>query len=327
MVTLLLCIALGLQPASPHDPEGGPATAPATRASTLPKPVVDEATGVRSYSDIPYLEGEEADPQKHRLDLYLPADDAWREGRPILIWIHGGGWTMGDKGDAFGLYSRYCRLLAERGVAAANVSYRLTPAVRHPGHVEDVAAATAWIVRHASEFGYDPSALFVSGHSAGGHLAALLAADPRWLAQHDLPAGTIAGAIPSSGVFDVGPLVEASRRWQRVFPEAEAVDASPVTHIDPTDPPFAFIVEENGAFMRSQTIAMAEALRNAGVEPEIVQLANVNHITMLSDLLYRDGRHITTALRFIDQVLADRRETPDASDAPGEEPSAPSETP
>lgn len=303
MSTLLLCLAVTLGVHSPPPAE----TAPVTQPSRLPEPAVDEATGVTSYRDVAYVAGDDAHVEKHRLDLYLPAEDAWREGKPILIWIHGGGWTMGDKSDAFGLYSRYCRLLAEHGVAAANISYRLTPTVRHPGHIEDIAAATAWIIRHAEEFGYDPSAVFVSGHSAGGHLAALLAADPGWLEREGLPPGSIAGAIPSSGVFDLVPLVESGRRWQRVFPEGEAADASPVTHIDADDPPFAFMVEENGAFMRGQTKAMADALRNVGIEPEVVELPNVDHITMLTDLLYREGRHITTTLRFIDRVLEHRK--------------------
>ena len=249
------------------------------KASPLPAPRVDATTGVRWYRDVAYVEGEAAHPTKHRLDLHLPAEDKWREGRPLLIWIHGGGWSFGDKDDIFGLYTRYCRTLAENGVATANVSYRLSPQVRHPAHIEDVAAATAWVIAHAQELGFDPKAVFVSGHSAGGHLAALLASDHRWLEAHGLAKGSIAGALPSSGVFDLRPLVEGNARWHRAFAEEDAAEASPIIHLDAEDPPFVFFVEENGAFMRRQTRQMAEAVRRAGVAEKVVDLPGVKKVT------------------------------------------------
>ena len=269
----------------------------------LPALRIDEATGVRWYHDVAYVEGEEAHATKHRLDLLLPAEGKWRQGRPILIWIHGGGWSFGDKDDIFGLYTRYCRTLAEHGVATANVSYRLSPQFRHPAHIEDVAAATAWLIAHAQELGFDPKAVFVSGHSAGGHLAALLAVDHRWLEAHGLPRGSIAGALPSSGVFDLRALVEGNQRWLRAFAAEDTAEASPIIHVDAEDPPFVFFVEENGAFMRRQTRKMAEALREAGVDAKLVDLPGVNHVTMLGDLRQPQGLHQTETLRFIDRIV------------------------
>ncbi len=284
--------------------------------AALPEPRVDEQTGVRWYRDIAYTEGEEAHPTKHRLDLLLPAEDKWREGRPMLIWIHGGGWTIGDKDDALGLYTRYCRILAENGVGTANISYRLSPDVKHPAHIEDVAAATAWLVERAGKIGFDKRHLFVSGHSAGGHLAALLATDHRWLEKQGLPRDTIAGAIPSSGVFDLESLVSQGRRWQRAFSVEDAPAASPVTHVDAEDPPFVLVIEGNGLFMQAQTRRLAEALKATGAEPEVVTLAGVNHITMLADLLDRNGAHATASLKLIDRVVRG----PEAGNGPQEKP-------
>lgn len=288
---------------------------PATAASRdddapLPAATVDEATGVRWHQDVAYVSGEAAHPTKHRLDLLLPAEGKHRPGRPMLIWIHGGGWSFGDKDDAFGLYTKYCRILAQNGVATANVSYRLSPQFKHPAHIEDVAAATAWVIQHAGELGFEAKAVFVSGHSAGGHLAALLAADERWLAAHGLPKGSIAGAIPSSGVFDVRALLATSERWQRAFPKEDAAEASPVLHVDASDPPFLFFVEGSGAFMQRQTKVMAAALRGAGAEPQIIGLPGANHITMLADLLDPQGQHVTQTLAFIDRVCQKPEEKP-----------------
>ena len=281
----------------------GPAPDDDAKASTLPAPRVDDATGVRWYRNVHYVEGEEAHPTKHRLDLLLPAEDKWRQGRPMLIWIHGGGWTFGDKDDVFGLYTRYCRILAENGVATANVSYRLSPQFKHPAHIEDVASATAWVIKHAQELGFDAKAVFVSGHSAGGHLAALLATDHRWLEGHGLRRGSIAGALPSSGVFDLRPLVDGNTRWLRAFAEEDVADASPISHADAQDPPFVFFIEGEGLFMQRQTRKMADAVRQAGVEAKVVDLPGVNHITMLVDLRERAGKHVTATLEFIDGVI------------------------
>jgi arylformamidase len=282
----------------------GPAPGDDKPAALAVTPEVDQATGVRWYRDVAYVEGDGAHPIKHKLDLLLPAADKWRAGRPMVIWIHGGGWTMGDKDDALGLYTKYCRILAENGVGTANISYRLSPGVKHPAHIEDVAAATAWVIKHAGELGFDAKAVFVSGHSAGGHLAALLAADHGWLEKHGLPKGSLAGAIPSSGIFDLKSMVASSDRWQRVFAAEDAADASPVTHVDGEDPPFAFMVEGNGVYMQAQTNRMVRSLKEKGVEEQIVTLAGVNHITMLMDLLDPKGAHLTTTLGFIDKVLA-----------------------
>ncbi len=125
---------------------------------------------------------------------------------------------------------------------------------------------------------------------------------------------TIAGALPSSGVFEMKALVESSPRWQRAFAVEDAVDASPVTHTDKADPPFALFVEGHGTFMRAQTRAMVQALKASGAQPQVVTLAGVNHITMLMDLLDPGGIHATTTLKFIDQVVGGRGTRP--TDAP-----------
>lgn len=129
----------------------------------------------------------------------------------------------------------------------------------------------AWIIHNADTFGYHPS--------AGGHLAALLASDPRWLEQQGVEPDLLAGAIASSGVFDVAPLIQPSRRWQRVFPAGRRKRPPPSPTSTPPTRPLALLVEENGAFMRSQTRAIADALRDVGRESEIIEVPGVNHIT------------------------------------------------
>lgn len=271
--------------------------APETAAAGLPAPSVNTRTGVRWYRDLHYVEDAAAHPAQ-TLDLYLPrADDSDASddpAAPLLVWIHGGGWIMGDKDDANGVYGRYCRHLAERGVAVANVNYRLSPEVAHPAHVEDIAAAIAWLAERADELGFDASGMFISGHSAGGHLCALVAVDGTYLEARGLDVhDTIAGVIPSSGVFDL------AGGWGSAFAPADGPSASPPTHVDRNDPPFLLIVEEYGAFMQNQTSLMAAALTRAGVAHDTVEIPKSHHITMLTDLLDPEGIHLTSTLEFI----------------------------
>lgn len=283
-------------------------------------PSINARTGVRWYRDINYAGPTRTNPEKQVLDLYLPKEDTWMEGRPLLVWIHGGGWIIGDKDDAMGLYGRYCRKLAEHGIAAANIGYRLSPEVQHPSHIEDIAAATAWLVEHANQFGFDPARIFVSGHSAGGHLAALLAVDERWLKEEGVDPEVIIGAIPSSGVYDLRPLFEGRYSFGGAFPEGTAEGASPVSHLDASDPPFLLLVETYGRYMRDQTDTMVAGLKEAGVRHELIEVPSSNHITMLSDLAREDGISLTRTVDFVDTVLkaceASQAPTVDSNPAP-----------
>ena len=97
----------------------------------------------------------------------------------MLLFLHGGGWVIGGKDDYFGLYGygTIARCLAERGLVVVLPNYRLSPGVRHPEHIKDVARAFAWTVKNIESYAGRPDQIIVSGHSAGGHLAALLATD------------------------------------------------------------------------------------------------------------------------------------------------------
>src|SRR5216684_3338986 len=104
---------------------------------------------------------------KQMLDLYLPQG---KTGFPIVVSIHGGALMDGDRSEHRFIGQRF----AEAGIGAAVISYRLSPAVSHPAHVQDAAAAFRWVKRHAAEYGGSAGNVFVIGHSAGAYLAALV---------------------------------------------------------------------------------------------------------------------------------------------------------
>src|SRR5262249_36524284 len=152
----------------------------------------------RVVKDIAYYQGKDADPVKHRLDLYLPRG---REGFPVLFFVHGGTWRSGGKR----IYPRLGEGFAGRGVGTGIINYPLSAGVQHPAHIRDVARAFAWTVKNISKYGGRADWVFLSGHSAGGHLAALLATDESYLRAEKLSLGSIRGVLALSGVYVIVP--------------------------------------------------------------------------------------------------------------------------
>jgi acetyl esterase/lipase len=201
---------------------------PACRLSDVPlwgplESAASRVYEVESVRDVPYYTGPGADDYRHQLDLYLP-----RGVRrfPVVVLVHGGAWVVGDK-RCCGLYSSVGQFLASQGIGVVMPNYRLSPDVRHPEHVRDVARAVAWTRRYAAELGGDPDQLFLVGHSAGGHLVALLATDDTWLDEEGLTRSALRGVVAVSGVYHIpeGPLQVAlggtsarSFRLDELFP-------------------------------------------------------------------------------------------------------------
>ena len=154
---------------------------------------------------------------KQTLDL-VPA------GRPrgALLFIHGGYWRALDKSD----HSFVARPLVEHGIGVAVLNYDLCPDVSIARIIEQCREAVAWLTREGARHGVPIERLVVAGHSAGGHLAAMLFATD-WAA-HGVPAGAIAAGVAISGVFDLEPLVQASFNTDLQLDPAKARAASPV---------------------------------------------------------------------------------------------------
>lgn len=136
------------------------------------------------------------------LDVYSP-ENCPQVGCPVLVWVHGGGWRMGDKSNdsTHGIVKAW----VPRGAIVVAVNYRLSPAVVHPVHVQDVAASIAWVKQNIQGYGGNPNKVFLMGHSAGAHLVALVATDPQYLKPYGLhPADALAGVFPiDSASYDL----------------------------------------------------------------------------------------------------------------------------
>ncbi len=244
----------------------------------------------REFLDLPYYLDKDADPQKHRLDLYLPQGV---EKAPVLLWIHGGAWVTGDRAKEVALARRF----AESGMAVAVMSYRLSAGtwmdpqlsegVTHPAHIQDVARAFAWVHHYAADYGLDPESVFVGGYSAGAHLSALLVMDPRWLATEGLAPSDVRGAIPIAGAYDLDHYYAShlERNGQEMadnhvkgvfgYGETDLRDASPSTYLGTTRVPM-LIVSETDTY--AYTRVFEDAAKAAKVDNyTFVHIRGKNH--------------------------------------------------
>jgi len=121
---------------------------------------------------------------KQSLNVYRSPVESKDKLLPVVIWVHGGGWRTGEKDNRAGI--NLCQKWARAEMVVVGLDYRLSPAVVHPAHVEDVAAGIAWVHNHIAEYGGDPTRVFLLGHSAGAHLVALVATTPDYLQAHQL---------------------------------------------------------------------------------------------------------------------------------------------
>lgn len=252
---------------------------------------------VREVRDLAYVDGPDADPVKEKLDLYLPAD---AKKVPVLMWIHGGGWMIGDRT----WYAELGRRFAESGIALAAISYRLSPKVKHPAHIQDCARAFAWLRSHIADYGGDPDRLFVAGQSAGGHLTALLALDPRYLRALEVPDGSIKGAIPLSGVYEIPALPPETQGMLAMFPKSFGSDpdvcreASPIRYVSTLSCPMLVITEtEDPGAIRPGTRLFQKAAEKAGVRNlTFIDAANRNHYSIVIRLAAKEEDPSRTAM-------------------------------
>jgi acetyl esterase/lipase len=244
-------------------------------AAWVPTPAPAAPFEVRAVGDVPYYDGEGAHKTKHKLDLYLPKD---QKDFPVVLFVHGGAWVIGDKKD-FGIYEALGKMFARQGIGAAVTNYRLSPGVKHPEHVKDVARAFAWVHKNIQTYGGRPDQLFVCGHSAGGHLVSLLATDPAYLAAEGLSLKDVKGALPISGVYGL-----PDNMLKEVFgTDAEVRKAAgPVNQVREGCPPFLILyADKDYPFCDVGSEAFARALRGKKVPAQTQIIKDRNHIDVI----------------------------------------------
>lgn len=235
-------------------------------ASSYDAEVMRLAEGVDG-EDVAYGE----DPYQH-IALFVPR----APNGTVLACVHGGGWTNG--------YKEWMAFMApaftSEGVLFASLGYRLAPQHVFPANFDDLAGAVAWLHANVARYGGDRRRLFITGHSAGGQLSALLAVRRDWQHNRGLPADVLRGCLPCSGIYDFTESSGLSMRPRFLGPEGNERRASPLFNIQGTPSP---IMMSHGSDDFPHLIAQAErmeaALRDSGCDVERIVLEGTTHFT------------------------------------------------
>ena len=210
-------------------------------------------------------------------------------GAPIQVFIHGGYWRAMDKD----VHSFPAEGFVAAGGAAVSLNYALAPAVTLDTIVEQCRTAIEWLADNAGRLNGDPDRIFVSGHSAGGHLTAMMLCTD-WAAR-GRPAGLVKGGTAISGIFDLASIRETSINDDVRLDAESALRNSPIHHLPETGAPLIAAVgaAETPAFV-AQNRAFAEAWRARGFEATVMEIEGLHHYNVVSEM-GRPGSALTQA--------------------------------
>lgn len=215
------------------------------------------------------------------------------EGAPVHLFLHGGYWRRFSARDFAFLAPNF----VEAGITLVNVNYDLCPRVDLREIVRQVRAAVAWTFEHAADFGGDPERITVSGHSAGGHLVAMLLATD-WPGRYGLPADVIRGAVAISGLYDLFPFPYTWLQPVLQLDWKTVLDCSPILHVPDRSPYLLVAVggAESSEFRR-QSRDFHAARRARGLPGHLLELPGLDHFRVLEELERPDSELFEALVR------------------------------
>lgn len=262
-----------------------------------------------STLDIPYVSDGDA---RQVLDIYRP-ENSGEQSLPVMFWIHGGGWQVGDKSDV----ELKPKVLNERGFVFVSTNYRLLPDVPMEELIRDVAKSLAWVHRNISKHGGDPNRIVVGGHSAGAQLAALICIDDRYLKEQGVAFNVLKGCMPVDGdTYDIPKIIMTAEHRQALYggkmfsfghrqkfgndPEKH-VDFSAVTHVAEGKgiPPFLILYFPGNPDTTAQARLLESVLREANVPVQSFGKRDSNHSRLNNELGRPDDPATDELFRFL----------------------------
>ncbi|MCU7369708.1 alpha/beta hydrolase [Paucibacter sp. O1-1] len=231
-----------------------------------------------------------------RLDLF-PAQTEHSALAPVLVFIHGGYWRALDKAD----HSFLAPVFTDEGAMVVIPNYALCPGVSMEHIPLQLVQALAWVWRHAAEHGGDPNQIVLVGHSAGGHLAAMLACCDWKAVAPDLPRHLVKGVLSISGLHDLEPLRQAPSFQRDLRLDADAVRRlSPVNFPAPDETPVYCVVgaKESEEFKRQN--GLLRQAWGARSVPVCEEVPGLDHFSILHDLANPEGRSHQLARKLLE---------------------------
>ena len=274
------------------------------------------ASAQKLTSDVPYLEDGH---KRHVLDIYTP-EKTNDERLPVMFWIHGGGWQVGDKSDV----ALKPKVLTERGFVFVSTNYRLLPDVTMDVLTRDVAASLGWVHRNIAKYGGDPQRIFVGGHSAGAQLAALICTDDRYLKEQNVPFDALSGCVPVDGdTYDIPKIIMTAEHRQTLYggkmftfghrqkfgndPEKH-VDFSAVSHVAKNKdiPPFLLLYFPGNPDTRAQAHRLQSVLKDSEILATAYGKRDSNHSQLNNDLGKPDDPATKELYKFLDAQVGSK---------------------
>jgi acetyl esterase/lipase len=213
---------------------------------------------------------------RQKLDIYRPQGAG---PHPVVVFIYGGGWESGARAQ----YRFVAQTLTRHGYVVVIPDYRVYPEARFPAFIEDAARAVRWARDNAAQYDGDPSRLFLMGHSAGAHIAAMMALDARYLAAAGLQRRDLKGFIGLAGPYDFLPLT--SDKLKAILEAPDMTQTQPITFADQGAPPMLLLhgLDDTTVLPRN-TIHLATKLRAAGARVETRYYPDLAHVGILLGL-------------------------------------------
>lgn len=241
---------------------------------------------------------------RQQLDVYQPSDPVFSaKARPVVVFFYGGAWQEGSRSD----YLFVAEALTQRGYVVVVPDYRVYPEVIYPEFLHDGAAAVAWAATNIDRFGGDRSSIFLMGHSAGAHIAAMLALDNTFLDAQKVPRTSVKGLIGLAGPYDFLPLTEpnvialfASEPNLALTQPIHYANASTGVKVAP--PVLLLHGDDDKRVYPKNSINLHRSLRAAGAKVELDMLPGVSHtqiIAKFTRVLRGDGKVVDRVDRFI----------------------------
>lgn len=272
----------------------------------------DVPTSVTEIKNISYVS---CGKRKLQLDLYLPADKQQIKG-PAIIFVHGGGWRSGYRTN----FTPFAIAMAERGYAAATISYRLSPEAQYPAAIQDAKAAIRWLRSNAEKYGIDGEKIAIAGGSAGGQIAALTGVTGA-IDKFDPQAAKLKISSKVQAIINIDGLSDFTSEEARFYEDdpnkklsaagawlggryAEKPDvwreASPLFYVDENTPPILFLISSEKRFSLGYK-EMIQKMESKGIPYQVTQLPDTPHSFWLFDPWLQPSVEIVT--QFLDQQL------------------------
>lgn len=233
------------------------------------------------------------------LDVWVPKNA--RNARVLVFW-YGGSWRFGNRED----YGFVAKAFAARGFVVVLPDYRKSPPHPFPGFVQDGAAAVAWVQANIAKYGGDPARIGVSGHSAGAHVAAMVALDPQWLATAGAP-GAVKAFVGFAGPYDFYPFAPGGSAEKAFGRPADPAATQPITFAR-ADAPTSLLLtgDADDVVQPRNSASLAAALKAKGAAVETRVYPGVGHVGLvlaLSKPFRGKAPALNDAVVFLDKVL------------------------